>query len=84
MHSRYGCDWAPLFPAMADGRSGTGQAVAQLAAISTTLATAWVGGLLAGGAMVIAGMWEEANTRDDSFNFKDAEDGNTGIIISHC
>ena len=69
---RYGCDWAPLFPALARGRSGAGQAVAQLAALTTTLASAWLGGLLAGGAMLGAARWEGAgDDRGDTFNFRD-------------
>ena len=69
---RYGTDWAPLFPALARGRSGAGQAVAQLAALTTTLASAWLGGLLAGGAMLGAARWEGAGAdRGDTFNFGD-------------
>ena len=69
---RYGCDWAPLFPALARGRSTAGQAVAQLAALTTTLASAWLGGLLAGGAMLGAARWEGAGAdRGDTFNFRD-------------
>ena len=69
---RYGCDWAPLFPALARGRSGAGQAVAQLAALTTTLASGWLGGLLAGGAMLGAARWEGAgDDRGDTFNFRD-------------
>ena len=69
---RYGTDWAPLFPALARGRSGAGQAVAQLAALTTTLASAWLGGLLAGGAMLGAARWEGAEAdRGDTFNFRD-------------
>ena len=69
---RYGTDWAPLFPALARGRSGAGQAVAQLAALTTTLASAWLGGLLAGGAMLGAARWEGAgDDRGDTFNFRD-------------
>ena len=73
---RYGCDWAPLFPALARGRSGAGQAVAQLAALTTTLASAWLGGLLAGGAMLGAARWEGAgDDRGDTFNFRDGGQG---------
>ena len=48
--------------------------MAQLAALSTTLASAWLGGLLAGGAMLGAARWEGAEDdmdRGDAFNFRD-------------
>ena len=46
--------------------------MAQLAALTTTLASAWLGGLLAGGAMLGAARWEGAgDDRGDAFNFRD-------------
>ena len=43
--SSYGSDWAKLFPAMAEGRTGQSQAVAQLATIAITLVLSGLGGL---------------------------------------
>ena len=44
----YGEDWATLFPAMAEGRSGPGQAVAQMATLAITTAISGLGGLATG------------------------------------
>ena len=74
----YGQDWASLFPAMAEGRSGLGQAAAQLAAMATTIGLGLVGGLITGLLMRAAGVAQwggsdvicPAGTRfDDDYSF---------------
>lgn len=74
----YGEDWATLFPAMAEGRSGLGQAAAQLAAMATTVGLGLLGGLLTGLLMRAAGVAQwggrdvicPAGTRfDDNYSF---------------
>ena len=51
----FGEDWGQLFPAIVGGRSQFGQAIAQLAAILTTLGIAVAGGTFAGFVMKCAG-----------------------------
>ena len=76
----YGSDWANLFPAMAEGRTGLGQAAAQLAAMATTIGLGLLGGLLTGLVMRAAGalQWSggdivcpagPAGRFDDNFSF---------------
>ena len=52
----YGSDWAKLFPAMAEGRTGQGQAGAQLATIAITLVISGLGGLATGLVIRAAGL----------------------------
>ena len=54
--SSYGSDWPRVFPAMAEGRRGPGQAVVQLATIAITLAISGLGGLVTGLVMRAAGL----------------------------
>ena len=51
----FGDDWGELFPAIRDGRSQAGQAMAQLATILTTLGIAIIGGAITGFVMKLAG-----------------------------
>ena len=51
----YGDNWGELFPAIKDGRSQVGQAIAQLATILTTLGIAIIGGAITGFVMKLAG-----------------------------
>ena len=52
---KYGDQWTILFPAMAEGRTGSEQAVAQLTVMATTMAISVVGGLLTGSIMRLVG-----------------------------
>ena len=52
---RYGHQWTVLFPAMAEGRTGSQQAVAQLTVMAVTIAISVVGGLLTGSIMRLVG-----------------------------
>ena len=54
----YGSDWVRLFPAMANGRSGIGQAVAQVAAMAATIGISCIGGLFTGLIMRAAGRFQ--------------------------
>ena len=54
----YGTDWVRLFPAMAKGRSGIGQAVAQVAAMAATIGISCIGGLCTGLLMRAAGRFQ--------------------------
>ena len=54
----YGEKWATLFPAMSEGRTGTGQATAQLAAMATTVGVGLLGGWLTGLVMRVAGAFQ--------------------------
>ena len=54
----YGDDWAELFPAISEGRSQVGQAMAQLATILTTLGIAIIGGAGTGFVMKQAGRFQ--------------------------
>ena len=65
----YGSDWVSLFPAMVEGRSGVGQAVAQVAAMATTIAIACVGGLATGIIMRAAGQFQFRTFNDQIFYF---------------
>ena len=47
-----------LFPAMAEGRTGSGQAFAQLAAMATTVLLGLAGGLVTGLVMRAAGAFQ--------------------------
>ena len=72
-------DWSSLFPAMSQGRSGLGQAVAQSAAIVTTIAMACVGGYITGLIMRWAGrlQYRQILPCKDlicSLTFRDAKD----------
>ena len=78
----FGEDWGKLFPAIVGGRSQVGQAIAQVAAILTTLGIAVTGGTFAGFVMKWAGRLQlrsdfvipARNSFEDSFCILGEED----------